>query len=90
MLFPSENPIPDKTYAHQYCASIFTDFSSRMMNSCSCWKIARSGAQTTARGHPNLACGNSARPMMRLSDDTRKEIVSVCSALGPTHWDIRT
>lgn len=62
------NLTPDRTSAQRCCESIFRNFSSMKMSSCICSKTARSDAQTTARGHPDLACENTAHAMKRLAD----------------------
>ena len=60
-------PHPGKNLGAMMLRSIFRNFSSMKMSSCICSKTARSDAQTTARGHPDLACENSVRPTMRLA-----------------------
>jgi len=67
-LFRYGSPILDKTCANECCTSTFGSFSSAQMSSCSYWKTAKSGAQTTAHDRLDRTYGNTVRPMRHLVD----------------------
>ena len=65
MSFHCGNPIWETISARRCCVTIFANFLSSLMSSCTFWKTARSDTQTTTRGHPDRTCENIVRPMKR-------------------------